>query len=281
MLLNYISTRNIRGDAFGGLTAAVVALPMALAFGVASGAGAAAGLWGAVIIGLVAALFGGTSTLISEPTGPMTVVFTAVILNFTSQIPDRSTALALAFMVVMLAGLFQILFGLCRLGRYITMMPYTVISGFMSGIGVILVILQLAPFLGQTSPTGGVIGTLSSLPQLISGAQPLEFLLAFITLLILWFTPESWKRFCPPQLLALVVGTALSLSIFSDAGLSRIPEFSAEFPRFQPPTFSGITPDLLRLMVVNGGASPRIDRRRIFSCSRAAVSTSPCAFFIL
>ncbi|MAK16217.1 MAG: sodium-independent anion transporter, partial [Cyanobium sp. MED195] len=112
MLLNYISTRNIRGDAFGGLTAAVVALPMALAFGVASGAGAAAGLWGAVIIGLVAALFGGTSTLISEPTGPMTVVFTAVILNFTSQIPDRGTALALAFMVVMLAGLFQILFGL-------------------------------------------------------------------------------------------------------------------------------------------------------------------------
>jgi SulP family sulfate permease len=215
VLLNYISTRNIRGDAFGGLTAAVVALPMALAFGVASGAGAAAGLWGAVIIGLVAALFGGTSTLISEPTGPMTVVFTAVILNFTSQIPDRATALALAFMVVMLAGLFQILFGLCRLGRYITMMPYTVISGFMSGIGVILVILQLAPFLGQDSPSGGVIGTLTSLPQLISGAQPLEFLLALITLLIL-------------------------------------PEFSAEVPRFQPPTFSGITPDLLRLMVVNG-----------------------------
>ncbi len=252
MLLNYISTRNLRGDAFGGLTAAVVALPMALAFGVASGAGAAAGLWGAVIIGLVAALFGGTSTLISEPTGPMTVVFTAVILNFTSQIPDRATALALAFMVVMLAGLFQILFGLCRLGRYITMMPYTVISGFMSGIGVILVILQLAPFLGQSSPTGGVIGTLTSLPQLISGAQPLEFLLALITLLILWFTPENWKRFCPPQLLALVVGTILSLTVFANVGLSRIPEFSADFPSFQPPTFSAITPDLLRLMVVNG-----------------------------
>jgi len=194
VLLNYISTRNIRGDAFGGLTAAVVALPMALAFGVASGAGAAAGLWGAVIIGLVAALFGGTSTLISEPTGPMTVVFTAVILNFTSQIPDRSTALALAFMVVMLAGLFQILFGLCRLGRYITMMPYTVISGFMSGIGVILVILQLAPFLGQTSPTGGVIGTLSSLPQLISGAQPLEFLLALFTLEAFLSSPASRPR---------------------------------------------------------------------------------------
>ena len=173
MFLNHISTRNVRGDVFGGVTAAVVALPMALAFGVASGAGAAAGLWGAVIIGLVASLFGGTPTLISEPTGPMTVVFTAVILSFTSQIPDKGTALAMAFTVVVLAGVFQILFGFFRLGRYITMMPYTVISGFMSGIGVILVILQLAPFLGQSSPSGGVIGTLSALPELAAGVQPL------------------------------------------------------------------------------------------------------------
>ncbi|KZR91041.1 SulP family inorganic anion transporter [Synechococcus sp. MIT S9508] len=249
MLLNHISTRNVRGDFFGGVTAAVVALPMALAFGVASGAGAAAGLWGAVIIGLVASLFGGTPTLISEPTGPMTVVFTAVILSFTSQIPDKGTALAMAFTVVVLAGVFQILFGFFRLGRYITMMPYTVISGFMSGIGVILVILQLAPFLGQSSPPGGVIGTLSSLPALLSGVQPLELGLAVITLLILWFTPEQLKRFCPPQLLALVVGTLLSLTLFGDVELRRIPEFTAEFPSFNPPTFSS---DQIRLMVVNG-----------------------------
>ena len=222
---------------------------MALAFGVASGAGAAAGLWGAVIIGLVASLFGGTPTLISEPTGPMTVVFTAVILSFTSQIPDKGTALAMAFTVVVLAGVFQILFGFFRLGRYITMMPYTVISGFMSGIGVILVILQLAPFLGQSSPPGGVIGTLSALPDLLSGVQPLELGLAVITLLILWFTPEQLKRFCPPQLLALVVGTVLSLTLFGDVELRRIPEFTAEFPSFNPPTFSG---DQIRLMVVNG-----------------------------
>ena len=249
MFLNHISTRNVRGDVFGGVTAAVVALPMALAFGVASGAGAAAGLWGAVIIGLVASLFGGTPTLISEPTGPMTVVFTAVILSFTSQIPDKGTALAMAFTVVVLAGVFQILFGFFRLGRYITMMPYTVISGFMSGIGVILVILQLAPFLGQSSPPGGVIGTLSALPDLAAGVQPLELGLAVITLLILWFTPEQLKRFCPPQLLALVVGTVLSLTVFGDVELRRIPEFTAEFPSFNAPTFSG---DQIRLMVVNG-----------------------------
>ena len=111
MFLNHISTRNIPGDFFGGLTAAVVALPMALAFGVASGAGAAAGLWGAVIIGLMTSLFGGTPTLISEPTGPMTVVFTAVILSFTSQIPDRGTALAMAFTVVVLAGVLEVAAG--------------------------------------------------------------------------------------------------------------------------------------------------------------------------
>ena len=124
-----------------GLTAAVIALPMALAFGVASGAGATAGLWGAVLVGLFAALFGGTPTLISEPTGPMTVVMTAVIAGLTARNPEHG--LAMAFTVVMLAGVFQIGFGLLRLGRYVTQMPYTVISGFMSGIGLILIILQL------------------------------------------------------------------------------------------------------------------------------------------
>ena len=156
MLLNRISTQNIKGDAFGGLTAAVVALPMALAFGVAATGDPGPGLWGAVIIGLVAAFFGGTPTLISEPTGPMTVVFTSVILSFTATAPDKETAMAMAFTVVILAGLFQILFGVFRLGRYVTQMPYTVISGFMSGIGAILVILQLPAFLGQEAK-GGVM----------------------------------------------------------------------------------------------------------------------------
>ncbi|NDD68254.1 MAG: SulP family inorganic anion transporter [Synechococcaceae bacterium WB9_4xC_028] len=248
MLLNHISTRNLRGDAFGGVTAAVIALPMALAFGVASGAGAAAGLWAAVIIGLVAALFGGTPTLISEPTGPMTVVFTSVILSFTATAPDKETALAMAFTVVILAGLFQILFGVFRLGRYVTQMPYTVISGFMSGIGIILVILQLAPFLGQVSPKGGVVGTLTQLPQLLSGVRPYELALALITVAILWLTPSRLKKICPPQLLALVVGTILSVTLFASADLRTIPEFQAQFPTLHLPTFSA---GQIRLMVID------------------------------
>ena len=246
--MNRISAINLRGDAFGGLTAAVIALPMALAFGIASGAGAAAGLWGAVIIGLVASLFGGTPTLISEPTGPMTVVFTSVIISFTATADSPEQALAMAFSVGLLAGVFQILFGVFRLGRYITMMPYTVISGFMSGIGIILVLLQLGPFLGQDAPTGGVLASLSQLPNLIQGIEPLELALSVFTLLVLWFTPASVKRVCPPQLLALVLGTLLSLSLFASADLRTIPEFSAAFPEPRLPTLSG---GQIRLMVVD------------------------------
>jgi len=247
VLLNRISTQNIKGDAFGGLTAAVVALPMALAFGVAATGDPGPGLWGAVIIGLVAAFFGGTPTLISEPTGPMTVVFTSVILSFTATAPDKETALAMAFTVVILAGLFQILFGVFRLGRYVTQMPYTVISGFMSGIGAILVILQLPAFLGQEAK-GGVMGTITQLPTLFTNIQPMELALALITVAILWFTPSSVKKFCPPQLLALVLGTVLSLTLFSDAGLRQIPSFEAGFPTLHMPTFSG---GQLRLMFVD------------------------------
>ena len=246
-MLNRIHANNLRGDAFGGLTAAVVALPMALAFGVAATGDPAPGLWGAVIIGLVASLFGGTSTLISEPTGPMTVVFTSVILSLTATAPDKETAMAMAFTVVILAGIFQILFGVFRLGRYVTQMPYTVISGIMSGIGAILVILQLPAFLGQKA-SGGVIGTLTSLPSLVAGIQPMELALALITVAILWFTPSGIKKFCPPQLLALVLGTLLSVTLFQDAGLKTIPAFNAELPTLQMPNFSG---GQMRLMFVD------------------------------
>lgn len=245
-LTNRIHFRNLRGDLFGGVTAAVIALPMALAFGVASGAGAAAGLWGAVLVGFFAALFGGTPTLISEPTGPMTVVMTAVIANLTAADPENG--MAMAFTVVMMAGLFQILFGALRLGKYVTMMPYTVISGFMSGIGVILVILQLAPFLGQASPPGGVVGTLRSIPELLANIQPAETLLAAVAVGIIWFMPSQLKRIVPPQLVALIFGTVLSLLLFPGVDIRRIGEISAGFPAMQVPTFSL---DQLQLMFVD------------------------------
>ncbi|MCP9785710.1 SulP family inorganic anion transporter [Cyanobium sp. N5-Cardenillas] len=247
-LLNHISTQNIKGDLFGGVTAAVIALPMALAFGVASGAGAAAGLWGAVLVGLFAALFGGTPTLISEPTGPMTVVMTAVIASLTAQDPENG--LAMAFTVVMLAGVFQIIFGMLKLGRYITQMPYTVISGFMSGIGIILMVLQLGPFLGQAIPKGGVMGTLTTLPSLFANARPAEVTLALVTLAILWFTPGKVKKVAPPQLIALVLGTILSLTLLTGGGgegIRRIGEIASGFPTLHLPHFA--LPQLRVMMI--------------------------------
>jgi SulP family sulfate permease len=235
-ITNRIHFDNLRGDIFGGLTAAIVSLPLALAFGVASGAGAIAGLYGAVCVGFFAALFGGTPTLISEPTGPMTVVMTAVVASLTATNPELG--LPMAFTVVMLAGIFQILFGIFKMGKYITLMPYSVISGFMSGIGVILIILQIPPFLGQAAPKGGVLGTVQKIPELLSNINPPEAILGAITLAIIFLMPSKFKRFVPPQLLALVIGTLISLFFFQGAEIRRIGDIPVGLPTLQMPTFS-------------------------------------------
>ncbi len=241
-VFNQIGFGNFKGDIFGGVTAAVVALPMALAFGVASGAGAEAGLYGAVLVGLFAALFGGTPTLISEPTGPMTVVFTAVIVAL--MVPDPVTgvvaenAMAMAFTTVMLAGVFQVLFGILKLGRYVTLMPYTVISGFMSGIGLILIIIQLPGLLGHASPGGGVLGSLEAMPELFAQVQGGELLLGMVALGILFLMPKAWQRFMPPQLLALVVGTLLAVWFIGSGEYRAIGEIPSGLPSIQVPTFS-------------------------------------------
>ena len=235
-ILNEISLRHLRGDLFGGLTAAVIALPMALAFGVASGAGAEAGLYGAILVGLFAALFGGSPTLISEPTGPMTVVFTAVVAKLIAS--DPVNGMAMAFTVVVMAGLFQILFGALRLGKYVTLMPYTVVSGFMSGIGIILIILQIGPLLGQASPGGGVVAILGNLPGLLAGIRVQETLMALLTIAILLFVPGRLKRYLPPQLLALIAVTLISLALFEGSDIRRIGAVPTGLPELRIPVFS-------------------------------------------
>jgi len=249
-ITNQIRFNNLRGDMFGGLTAAIVSLPLALAFGVASGAGPIAGLYGAVCVGFFAALFGGTPTLISEPTGPMTVVMTAIVASLTANNPING--LAMAFTVVILAGLFQIIFGVFKLGKYITLMPYSVISGFMSGIGIILVILQIAPFLGHPAPKGGVMGTVAAIPQLVATARFPEVILGILTLVIIFLMPKKLKQLVPPQLVALIVGTIISLTVFGDANIRRIGdlgEIPMGLPQFQLPTF---TPGQITTMFVDG-----------------------------
>jgi SulP family sulfate permease len=246
-VFNLIKFDNLRGDLFGGLTAAIVSLPLALAFGVASGVGPVAGLYGAVCVGFFAALFGGTPTLISEPTGPMTVVMTTIVASFMAKNPDNG--LAMAFTVVMIAGLFQIIFGVFKLGKYITLMPYSVISGFMSGIGIILIILQIPPFLGQATPKGGVLGTIQSLPELLTNINPVDATLAGLTLAIIFLMPSKFKRIVPPQLVALVIGTVVSLIFFQGVDIRRIGEIPTGLPVLQMPVFSF---DQLTIMLVDG-----------------------------
>nr|WP_263856287.1 SulP family inorganic anion transporter [Vibrio alginolyticus] len=224
---------NFKGDVFGGVTTAIISLPLALAFGVASGAGAEAGLWGAIMVGLFASLFGGSNTLISEPTGPMTVIMTAVLTSMMAKYPE--TGMAMTFTVVMMAGAFQILLGTLKLGKYVTLMPYSVISGFMSGIGVILIILQLSPLMGHAAPSGGVLGTLSALPEAISNLKFSELFLGLLTLGILFFFPKQYRKYVPAQLVALVAVTLLSVILFDTEDIRRIGEIPAGLPSLVAP----------------------------------------------
>ena len=234
-LVNGLHYKNLRGDLFGGITAAVVALPLALAFGVSSGAGAIAGLYGAIIVGFFAALFGGTPSQISGPTGPMTVVIATVFSTEIARDPENGAAIA--FTVIILSGIFQILFGMLRLGKYITLMPYTVISGFMSGIGVIIILLQFGPFFGHKA-SANVVQSVSQLPYFVSNANLASVGLGILTLAIVFLTPARITRLIPSPLLALIVGTLVAVYFLPDRGLELIGDIPSGLPSLHLPAFN-------------------------------------------
>ena len=208
-LIHGLHFNNIRGDIFGGVVAAVIALPLALAFGVASGAGAVAGLYGAIFVGFFAALFGGTPAQASGPTGPMTVVFAGMLAQFSDE-P------ALVFTTVMLAGGLLMILGWLGVGRYVSLIPYPVISGFMSGIGVIIIILQIGPLLGHPAE-GGVMPNLWALPTFFADPMSHAAALGLLTLAIVYGTPSVIGKIVPPPLLALIIGTLTAIFFFPEA----------------------------------------------------------------
>ena len=209
-------TFNLQKNIFGGLTAAVVALPLGLAFGVASGLGATAGIYGAIILGFFASFFGGTPTQISGPTGPMTVVMAAAIVTLRQDINLIATT-------IILAGVFQILFGIFKIGKVVKYIPYPVISGFMSGIGIIIIILQINPFLGVISDAS-ITHILLSLPQNITSTKLQAVILATLTLAIMLLTPEKIAKIIPTPLIALFILTPLSIYLnFNVATIGVIP----------------------------------------------------------
>jgi SulP family sulfate permease len=212
---------NLRGDVFGGVTAGVVALPLALGFGVASGIenGAAAGLYGAIAVGFFAALFGGTPSQISGPTGPMTVVVAGIAGSLTGD-P------AWIFAMVILAGGMQIVLGVLRIGKYINYVPYPVISGFMSGIGAIVIILQLAQLVGH-APASGTVAALQSIPEDFQNVNFPALLLGLATIAIIYMTPR-FTKVVPGTLVALFIMTTVAFLLGAD--VPRIGEIPRGLP---------------------------------------------------
>ena len=236
-IIHGLNVKHLRGDFYGGLVAAVVALPLALAFGVASGAGAIAGIYGAIFVGFLAALFGGTPAQVSGPTGPMTVVMAGLIAQF-GQEPS------LAFTAVILGGGLQILLGLSGIGQYISLMPYPVISGFMSGIGVIILILQAAPFVGHAAPPGGVPATLMALPSLVTSPEIGALVVGAVTLGIMTLTPEAIGRLIPTPLIALIAGTLLGIAAFP-----QIPVIGPIPTGLPVPLWPGLRVDMVEVVI--------------------------------
>ena len=229
-LINGLHFRNIRGDIYGGITAAIVALPLALAFGVSSGAGPIAGLYGAVCTGLCAALFGGTPSQISGPTGPMTVVMAGIFTHYTSLDPINGPAAA--FTIVIMAGLMQAGLSFVRVGQYINYVPLPVVSGFMSGIGVIIILLQLPPLLGQPSPTSPVMA-LRNLGSTIDHIVWPATMLGLVTLVLVYLTPRTVARLIPPALVALLAGTVAAIFLTSPEEVTLLGDIPSGLPQIQ------------------------------------------------
>ena len=194
----------LRGDLFGGITSTIVALPVALGFGVASGLGAAAGLYGAIAVGFFASVFGGTRSQISGPTGPMTVAMAVIFTSYAANLTEALT-------IVVMAGLLQVLLGVSRVGRYVAYTPYVVVSGFMSGIGIIIILIQAMPFLGMPTAPGGPMGAAGALPAAVAGMNVDAFIIGAVTLAVAVLWPRRLARVVPSLLVGLVAGTLLGV----------------------------------------------------------------------
>ena len=242
--------QGISGDLFGGLTAAIVALPMALAFGVQSGMGVMAGLYGTIILGVLAAIFGGTPTQISGPTAPMTVVSSTIIVAEIAYFGSLELALPAIVVTFVLVGVLQILMGLGRMGEYVRYMPYPVISGFMTGIGLIMIVTQLFPMMGLPS-AGSPLRTFLALGEALRQLNVSAVLLGLGTIVTIYLFPKVTKA-VPASLVALALFTLLASFLNLQVPLiGDIPRglpdlhlgtlFSMEWPDFSVIIFTALT----------------------------------------
>ena len=223
-----MTIKTLKNDILAGITVAIVALPLALAFGVVSGAGAIAGLYGAIILGFIASLLGGVSVQVSGPTGPMTVVTAAAVTTFSN---DFSTVMA----VVFFAGIIQISFGIVDLGKWIKFIPYPIISGFMCGIGVIIIILQINPLFGANT-NSSIIYIVTNLFETFENINYEALFIGLVTILIMFLTPKSITKIVPAALIALFFVTILATIL--NLNIPTIGEIPSKLPDFILPSFN-------------------------------------------
>ena len=215
------------GDILGGINSAIVALPQALAFGVATGFGAGAGLWGAIILCFVAGILGTKVPMISGPTGPMTIVIASIAaaLGFDMQA---------VITIMLMAALIQILFSITNISDIVKYVPYPVISGFMNGIGIIIILIQLNPLIGHST----ISSTFDSLKHFVINLnninQPAMWL-GLLTLLIVFGIPKKINKYLPSQIIALIFCTIISIKLGLD--IPKISEISVNFPNIRLPIF--------------------------------------------
>lgn len=226
----FIETNNIKGDVFGGITAGIVALPLALAFGIqafsgvdspeASSMGALAGLVGATLLGFFAALFGGTHSQISGPTGPMTVITASIVSGAWASSQGNISAVILSMSLAgIFCGLFQVIFGLIRIGKYVRYIPYPVLSGFMSGIGVIIILQQIYPIIGKKSPASTLDMIINFPAALADGVCVIALALGLACISLIVLVPKVTKK-VPATLVALIAVTVVSLFTNLDSSLT-------------------------------------------------------------
>ena len=226
----FIETNNIKGDVFGGITAGIVALPLALAFGIqafsgvdspeASSMGALAGLVGATLLGFFAALFGGTHSQISGPTGPMTVITASIVSGAWASSQGNISAVILTMSLAgIFCGLFQVIFGLIRIGKYVRYIPYPVLSGFMSGIGVIIILQQIYPIIGKKSPASTLDMIINFPAALADGVSIIALALGLACISLIVLVPKLTKK-VPATLVALIAVTVVSLFTTLDSSLT-------------------------------------------------------------
>lgn len=213
------------GDILGGLNAAIITLPQALAFGVATGFGASAGIWGAIILSFVAGILGTRIPMISGVTGPVAIVVASIMHALNKDIG------AVVF-IVFLAGIIQILLSLTKLPEIVKYVPYPVISGFMNGVGVIIIIMQLNPLLG-ISPCSNTIESIETICKSLSSVNIEAFAIGALTLLIVFLFPKKWNKYIPSQILALIICTLISIK--TGLQVSKISEISVSLPAITMP----------------------------------------------